>query len=204
MTRLKALAVVGLFFALSLSAYAGDSDSKEKTKGSFFGTIGAINTKSNFFEGQSGKKFSIGFRLAINPWHEKKFPFDRLSVEPSFLFVPVHSEAVGDGNYKLRERIYQPGVDLGFKVLSVSRLDVVAYSGTAFSRDSLTIAQRNQYGGWTNICPYLQEGICRGKWNVLGRSGLRFLYFPKKESKFFVGFDANTRNQYLFVIGTKF
>ncbi len=202
MTRLKVFAAIALLFALSLSAYAGDANDKEKAKGSFYGTIGTINTKSNFFEGQSGKKFSFGFRLAVNPWHEKKSFLNRLSVEPSFLFAPIHSEKFG--NFQLRERLYQPGVDLGFKVLNTKRFDVIGYSGTAFSRDSFTIAERNAYGQWTNICQYLQEGICRGKWNILGRSGGRFLYHPKKDSKFFIGLDANTRKQYLFVIGTEF
>lgn len=192
---LIAFSLIAVLFAANL-AYAED-----ETKGSVMFRVGTAQTKTVFFEEGNGTNAALGFRLAFNLFHDKGWFLKRLSVEPSFLFIPAHSER--EGQFKLRERIYQPAVDLGFKALDTERFDIVTYAGAAFSRDSFTIAQRT-YSGYSNVCPYLEEGICQGRWSVPGRGGARFLYFPKKGSKLFLGADVNTRKQFLFMIGTEF
>jgi hypothetical protein len=180
---------------------------RAEEKGSFSLLVGAANAEGKF-SGASGTNFAFGFRLGLNPFHEKENFLNRLGLEPSFLFVPVYSQigTVEGALLEFKERLYQPGVDLSIKALDTEKFDVVAYGGTAFSFDRLTIPGRYYTSFYTaySACDVLPRGTCRTDFGLLGRGGARFLYFPKEDSGFHIGADLNSRRQFLFVIGTTF
>lgn len=155
------------------------------------GVFGAGYTNPTYFvERPGGYDFLFGGRVRVSLAPEKGNFLDRVGGLFGLEYTPVSSMEFNDpsiGRAKSSESKLVIKTGLSLSVVRRDRFELLLNGGAAFTRNHLAFSTPNSYsfGGWQNICVYLEKGVCKSSWSIRGSFEPEVRIYPKGREKHF-------------------